>query len=396
MSDPRPALSRGSLHRVLALLCAMVCAIQPLHAAEAETEANSAPPISPGFSYVADAVTVLDGGAERGGVVIGRADAWVDVDGGVVGLGALSAHIDLMAVHGPDLSGRWVGDAQGVSNIAAPPQHHLFEAWLRWRLSDSAAPLAITAKAGLIDLNSEFDVQAIGALFIHSSHGAGPELGQSGPNGPSVFPVAASGVVLTGATHGNAVLRLGVFDALAGSVDDANLPALRLPGTTGALVIGQVDVPLSRLGEGGGLHFGAWRYSRPQPRTDDETAAAWSQGVFALVEVSFAPKWHGWVRAGLADARTNAVAGYCGAGVVRDAGDWQLGLAMARAWLGAQTRRTLGARTAETALELTAARAVTRWMTIQPDLQYVIAPSWDPALRNALVAGLRLRLNWAR
>ena len=69
------------------------------------------------------------------------------------------------------------------------------------------------------------------------------------------------------------------------------------------------------------------------------------------------------------------------------------GLAVARAQLGRTARRAAAPARLdkhETIIELTYARAVTDWLTVQPDVQYIINPGWDPALGNALVGGVRL------
>jgi porin len=55
---------------------------------------------------------------------------------------------------GADLSTEIVGDAQVVSNIDAPPAKRLFELWYEQLFLDDRA----SVKAGLYDLNSEFDV----------------------------------------------------------------------------------------------------------------------------------------------------------------------------------------------------------------------------------------------
>lgn len=372
--------------------CLMAAAPQPVLAAD------EPPPrlIGLGASYVADALDVADGGLARGGGVAGRADAWVDVNGAALGASRLTAHVDFIAVHGPIFSDRWVGDSQGISSVQAPTRQHLYEAWVRWQVSDNAAPLAIATKAGLIDVNTEFDVQSVAALFVHASHGIGPELAQSGPNGPGIFPMAASGAMITASTAGKVTLRMGAFDGQAGSMANDRLPAFRLPGTTGALLIGEVEVP---LGEGE-VQMGLWRYTRPSARVDDEAARAASQGGYVLVEGPLAPHWHGWVRFGLADARTNPISAYLGTGLVREAGPWQLGVAMAHARLGARARATMladrQARTHETSMELTAARPVMPWLTLQPEMQYVIHPGWDPDVQSALVWGLRIKLAWSR
>ncbi len=52
----------------------------------------------------------------------------------------------------------------------------------------------------------------------------------------------------------------------------------------------------------------------------------------------------------------------------------------------------------ETTLELTWRLPVADWLTLQPDLQYVINPGFDASLDDAFVVGLRFELgtSWTR
>ena len=80
--------------------------------------------------------------------------------------------------------------------------------------------------------------------------------------------------------------------------------------------------------------------------------------------------------------------------------DEALGLGVTSVQTGAPYRRTqaaLGARVGqhETTVELTYRAQVTPWLAVQPDVQYVINPGADPALKNALVVGLRLEAAWS-
>jgi porin len=48
-----------------------------------------------------------------------------------------------------------------------------------------------------------------------------------------------------------------------------------------------------------------------------------------------------------------------------------------------------GVDSAETVIELTYLANLLPWFTIQPDFQYIINPGADPAIKNALVGGVR-------
>jgi porin len=56
--------------------------------------------------------------------------------------------------------------------------------------------------------------------------------------------------------------------------------------------------------------------------------------------------------------------------------------------------RDLPGQTYELVLEWTYAIAVTRWLTIQPDVQYVINPGGRSSVGNAVVAGAQLAVEF--
>lgn len=339
-----------------------------------------------GASYTADLLSTGANSPERGTDFVGRADAWVDFKGPVVGLDSLSAHLDVIAVHGPDFSGRRVGLYQTISSLEANRQPHIYEAWAQWKPSPY-----VSAKAGLIDLNAEFDIQNTGALFVNSAFGIGPEISQSGLAGPSIFPMTSSAIVVR-LQYGRKALAVGVFDALAGARDDPRKLVVRFPGTTGALLIAEARVPVGAWL----LQAGGWHYTTRFEALEPGKGPVVSRGVYGLLEGAVTRKISAWIRLGMADARANPVAAYVGGGAVATLGNWRLGVAAAHARLGKAARQTLFApalaRRSETILELTVQRSLAPWLNIQPDLQYVIHPGWDQAARNALVFGMRFSL----
>ena len=251
-----------------------------------------------GGTYTADVLSALDGSPDRGTDLVGRADAWVDFKGPAAGLDSLAAHLDLIAVHGPDFSGRRIGVYQTISSLEADTLPHVYEAWAQWKPS-----ALVSAKAGLIDLNAEFDIQNTGALFVNSAFGIGPDISQSGLAGPSIFPMTAAALVVR-VQHGRKALGLGVFDALAGARHDPRKAALRFPGTTGALLIAEARVPVGTWL----LQLGGWHYTTRFDALDPARPPALSRGVYAMLEGAVTRKVSAWVRIGGADARANPIA----------------------------------------------------------------------------------------
>ena len=315
---------------------------------------------------------------------MGLISAAVEGDASFLSNGA-AARIDVQLVHGRSVSKDLVGDAQIVSNIDAPDGVRLFEAWVRIPFAGRGY-----VKAGMIDLNGEFDVQDAGALFLNSSHGIGPDFSQSGKNGPSIFPTTASAVV-AGWQEGPWSARLGLFDATSGDPDRPAKTVIRLPGTTGILLVGEGDVRIAPKVE---LQLGAWTYSSKfepiSTSTRTKRSRRWdNRGAYMMLEASLgsvakAPV-RGWVRVGAAESRFNAISHYAGGGLTLESRTGQWGIALSHARLGDVGA---GQRRAETNVEVTWRREWGR-LAVQPDLQYIINPGWEKG-PNSLVAGLRL------
>ena len=371
-----------------ALAAAAPFALVPV-AAEAEDRRK----LELGLSHVMDGLAVVDGGLEQGGALLHKFDLTADWASG-----AFEAHLDLQYVAGDEPSAELIGDAQVVSNIEAPEALRILEAWGAWGLAGGKAGV----KTGLIDLNAEFDVQDVGLVFLNSSHGVGPDLSQTGLNGPSIFPntsLAVSGFATFGERW---TVRAGVFDGVPGDPDDPTRTLIRLSGEEGALLIAEVE---HRFNERAKLKLGGWTYTAEFDAIEDlapdgsPARLGSNRGAYALVEGRL---WSeagdpeqgldAWIRVGLANAQINAVDVYVGggavyAGVLRD--DDQLGLAIGHASFGGPARRALGLEGGETVAELTYALPVAGTVVVQPDLQYVWNPGGDPTIPNALVVGVR-------
>ncbi|MEO5867091.1 MAG: carbohydrate porin [Sphingomonas sp.] len=302
--------------------------------------------------------------------------------------------------HGGRLSGNAIGDAQGADNIDTAGALRLYELWVS-RDYDGAKGW----KAGLVDLNVDFDTQEVAALFLNSSDGIGPELGHSGINGPSIYPTTALGVTGYLKTGPGLTLRAGLFDGTAGSPYHPRDFAVRLSGKDGVLVIAQAE---QRFNAGVRLNAGAWAYSAffdALNRFDDAgnpQRYQRSRGVYALVEAPLIKAGadgerglSGWIRVGLGDPVVQQISGYVGGGVVytgpfaaRAQDQVGLGINHAIVTLAADPMSAPQGQRAETAFELTYRYNATDWLAVQPDTQVILHPSGS--LPTALVVGLRL------
>ena len=375
--------------------------------------------VIPTFSYTGELVRDAVGGTRRGSAFVGAAGVQVTLRlGRLLGWHGAQLFVFALGTHGGAPS-ELVGDVQGVSNLEAPAGLKLEEAWLQQNLLDNRLSWLV----GRYDLNTEFYRLQSAALFMNSSFGIGPELAQSGVGGPSIFPNTAVGTRVDFKPSRNLAWRAALLD---GVPVDRPGEGIRLfaPGD-GALLVGEVallhrpdtaGVPRQRrfgIGRGrarpygGKLAIGAWYYTaRFSDLVDTLPNGASVQhrgsgGAYLIGDLTVR-SLTAFAQLGLGDGRVNQIGGYLGGGFTLTApfasrAQDALGLAVAAARNGSHYERAQtaagGTAAGETSVELTYLAQLGSWLTVQPDLQYVIHPGGTRATRNAVVPGLRVAVS---
>ncbi|RME84424.1 MAG: carbohydrate porin [Zetaproteobacteria bacterium] len=270
--------------------------------------------------------------------------------------------------HGGDPTGQVIGDLQTASNIEAPDQTILYEAWIEQRFWDGQASVLV----GLHDLNSEFYVSEYASLFLNSSFGIGPEISANVPT--SIFPKPGLGARLRVQDEAGDALMLGAYDG------DPTTRALR-PKTEGWMFIGEAALVWTDLGQPGVLKLGAWRHTadKPSPFAPGVVFRDVS-GAYLILEQRFA-SWRGgalgaFFQYGATQQDRNEVPRYVGGGLhlrgfIPGRPDDEFGVGVARA----EFQTAPGVRSAETALEITIRISLL-------DGRLALQPSWQ-RIRNA-------------
>lgn len=387
-----------------------------------DSRAQPGPPaVDLDLAYTAEAVGVVSGGVRRDVVYLDNVDAtatirsdslsdWTGLTAFVYGLGNQGGTPSAL-----------VGDAQVTSNIEAPLAWRIYEAWLQQTLGTRASLLV-----GLYDLNSEFDVNRTGSLFLNSSHGIGAALGLSGRNGPSIFPVTSLAGRVRVRLGSSAYVQSTVMDGVPGRPSDPVGTIVHFGAGDGVLAAAEVGTYLGGSNSSPQaivdrtmaveaptkIAVGGWAYSTDLPEwTSVNTGGAvqrtgGSRGLYVLAEGRLLQEpgtdtqgLSGFGRVGWANEQYNRFTRYVGAGLVytglipgRDADQTGLAVATARngaAYEAAQRRGGTSVTSAEGNLEATYAASVTSWLTVIGDVQYVFNPDTDPSLSNALVGGIR-------
>lgn len=279
-------------------------------------------------------------------------------------------HISFLGVRSGLPSANYIGDFQTASNIEAPDATRIYSAWYRqtWAHANSI-------QAGLIDLNTLFDVTDAAGLLLNASFGLDPTL--SGNLPVSTYPEPGYGIVF-GRTQGTFALNVGLFQAD---------PTQRMgPIGQGALAIAELDYGYAnnlptQIG------IGLWRYRQPNPIIAATSLTGGYINLSQSLNGSGVRHTRAFLRLGMAPGNDSPVPRHLSLGIDVSAPlatrpDDHLSLGMTSAALRGQNT--------ETTYEATYQIALNEQFALQPDFQYITHVSGTD--RNASVFILRLQL----
>jgi len=369
-----------------------------LHAAEAAPGA-AAPAWQWDGIYKADLLhsRTVDSGVGNLGLRV-NADA-----GALFGWDDTTLHGELLWNHGGKPNRR-IGTTQGISNLeVAENAARLYATWIEHEFKSTETSLLF----GLYDLNSEFYATDASGLLIHPSFGIGIDFSQSGRNGPSIFPNLGLALRAKQQLGSDYYLQGAVIDGVPGDPDHPGRTTIRLSKDDGALLVTELGWQ-ERAEDGspksGHWGIGAWHYTARTDRLDGSGSER-NQGIYALAQQVLidadTARTTGFVRAGLANRRVNAVEMALDAGVLVDkpfgaSGPSALtaGVAYARysgAHRQAQADAGLATSSHETALEIGMRWQPLASLALQPLLQHVWNVGGRVGVRETLVG---LRIEW--
>lgn len=407
---------RAAWGRVAGTIVLAAAMAAPAHAQVAAPSVERAPgnvelpeveardPLVLQLAYTGDILSSVAGGRRQGTRWINNVSAIATADlDAMAGIPRTTTLVHAFYNNGASFSGDVVGDGQIVSSIeSGVPLLRVLEAWAehhgpgeRW-----------SVKAGLYDVNSEFDTLQTSLLFVNSAFGMGTDLGGSGPGGPSTFP--STGLALRGQVKlgDRLTLRVAAADGVPNDPAHPRRSWIGIDGRDGALLIAEGDAELGRVR----LLAGGWTYTaRSDDRFDVATRAAVirqvrSRGLYLRGEAQMAGDrtrgMRGFFRLGTASDRANIFGGFSSLdlvwrGLIAGRPQDDSGIAIAYAGGGSAGRAILRSEgitpaRGETVIELNHRLPVTGWLGVQPHVQFIVAPGLNPTRGNALVLGLRL------
>lgn len=374
------------------------------------------------FTHKSDVMTNTAGGIKRGTVWLGHTEARIKLDlEKIAGWDATTAYIHYHSDLGSKFNSRYIGGVVGVDNIEVATNTALFfHAWIQ----KSFFKDSLSILAGLYPIDSEFYATDTSGLFLQPPYGMANEMALSGKHGPPIFPTGALAVRVKYTTPGkNFYLQGALTDGVPGDPSNPHGTHIKLGNGDGTLSIvefgytpqaeDEPDVAAKQDANGSpeeGEAFnktaiGFWRYSSKVDDIDSSLSQRHrSQGAYVLAERTLMVErdhpsqgLSGFVRFGVANEDTQRVdwSGSTGLryhGLIPGRDDDIAGIAVTVNHAGDKYRRINSAESRETDMEATYRAQIKPWLALQPNLQYIINPGMDPALKNAWIVGFRTEI----
>jgi len=406
--------------------------------------------------YTAEVWGNTTGGIKQGAVYTGLLDFGMTADlEKLAGWQGASVSTTWLWLSGRDASEDLVGNFLTISNIAGFNTLRLMELWFQQEFFQREdGPAGLSIRAGQLTADSEFIISEYGSLFINGTFGWPAFAYTNLPEGGPGYPMGTLGVRVAVSPWEWMTFQAAVFQ---GNVFAQNVNRhgfeWNLNADEGYFWINELQTHWNQGDECAGLpgqaKFGAWfhtaSFSDPYVDEDgiplaDESSSGnaqtypWNFGFYGILDQmvyrepgeapvpaglgkdgkSVAAKqtaavpskqglgWFG--RIAFEPQNRNFVGFYFDTGLVytgliptRD--EDQFGLAFGYAQLTNGSRETLeleGARGvgAEMVFEATYQAVLTPWLSVQPNVQYIINPGGTQDLGNAFILGARAAITF--
>lgn len=256
---------------------------------------------------------------------------------------------------------------------------------------------------GLHDYNSEFNALEYAGNLRHSSFGIEPDISQVGP---SIFPTAALAARVRVLSAEGSYLQAAAYDGIPGDPNNERGTHVDLSDKDGVFWAGEFGLTSEEESDSAKYYkiaLGGW-YSSTDFEDFTEVSRTGNGGGYLIAEKSlWSPDGEGaglggFIQIGFARPDRNQFGRYFGAGLNyvglvsgRDEDVASFGVAHGRN-SGRFVREVGEVDNSETAIELAYRAKVSGFITVQPDVQYVVNPGTDPSLDDALVLSVRVEM----
>lgn len=334
-----------------------------------------------------ESVTNVDGGVKKGTRELANFDLTLAIDTEAADWWSDGEWFVYVLGNAGKNPSDYIGDIQGVSNIATDEALKVYEFWYQHNFFDKS----VSVLFGLHDYNSTFYSLESAGLFTHPSFGIGPDTSQAVP---SIFSTTSTALHFT--FHGdNQYLLAAVYDGIPGDPDNPRGTHIQFnsgDGLFSALEWGWANDSQDKVA------LGVWQQTAEVENPVDGQQTDDNSGIYVIAEKNINDVAAIFIQLGRADDEVNQLEYYGGTGITFSNfwldGDG-LGLAVAHARNGdPYLMENSEAVRAETAWELTYFVPVIEHLSAQTSLYYVQNPSMDRTLDDAVALGARVYIEF--
>jgi porin len=365
------------------------------------TAADSGPsPITLRLQYTGEAAYNTVGGIHDGGTymnqILGQLHVSTDKAFGWTGG---SIVLEAFYENANSLDTQYVGAEQDPSIIdtSGVAMFRLYQAYYKQDIGNT------NLLFGIYDLETEFGISRPMDIFFNGGYAWNLTLDQSGLNGPSTYPSTSLAFRLRQKFSDYWSIQASVLDGMPDSVKDPSANAVIFNKTNGALLIGEVDFTPTKTTK---IMAGYWDYTG-QFDVINQTNADGTQrqgfgsrgGYIGGATRIYSPTTRRgldvFANIGVAGAATNLIDRSLNVGLtytgLLDARPFdRMGIAAgvvaaSPAYKEMQIASGNGVKNYETNFELTWRAPITKWLTVQPDVQYWVNPGLTPSVKNDLL-----------
>jgi porin len=311
--------------------------------------------------------------------------------------------------YGNSLNENFVGSVQDPSAIDVGNRNllRLYQAYYDQKFGNT------DIRFGVMDLETEFGVTRPMDAFFNGAFAWSSTLdvsGERGLNGPSTYPNTSFGVRIRQTINDQWSVQGAVVNGMADGGPSAQSNSIDFNSTFGALAIAEVDfVPVARTK----LMAGYWMYTGLLDTQNEYTDSGalrqvrGSQGAYVggttrLYTIKDARGLDGFINFGIGDPRVNEVDRSLNAGLTwtglfdaRPRDKFGVGIGVVRGGEPFQQAQLAQGNLAygyETSFELTYRAVLSDWLTVQPNIQYIVHPGFNGAVKNDFLFGLHFEI----
>jgi porin len=310
---------------------------------------------------------------------------------------------------GPSLNENFVGAFQDPSAIDVDGRSllRLYQVYYDQKFGNT------DIRFGVMDLETEFGVTRPMDIFFNGAFAWTSTLdvsGTQGLNGPSTYPNTAFGVRVRQVINDQWSVQGAVVNGMADELASPQSNSVNFSSSSGALAIAEVDfTPIARTK----IMAGYWMYTGLMDtqnqytdsgalRQSRDSDGAYIGGTTRLYTIKDARGLDAFIKFGVAESTVNPVARSVDAGLTmtglfdaRPADKLGVGVGVARAgqpYQQAQLALGNSVYAYETVFELTYRAVLCDWLTVQPNIQYIVHPGFDGALKNDFLFGVHFEM----